>query len=153
MLVLSFLMLHLPHPAVFAGTVVEGCHRLQALSHADGHRDDEHEDAGHDAHTGHGGVAVAAGGKVQQHAADKAGIPQGLAHLHFDNDALLAVNHIGAGLQTGGQSIKQSENSQAFSVRDCLYGLLLKSANEVANRVISLSQLMANGPRRLRIPK
>ena len=60
----------LPHPAVFAGTVVEGCHRLQALSHADGHRDDEHEDAGHDAHTGHGGVAVAAGGKVQQHAAD-----------------------------------------------------------------------------------
>ena len=44
----------------------------------------------------------------------KAGISQSLAHLHFDDDALLAVNYIGAGLQTGGQSVKQSENSQAF---------------------------------------
>ena len=55
---------------VFAGTVVEGSHRLQALSHADGHREDEHKNAGHDAHARHGGVAVAAGGNVQQHPAD-----------------------------------------------------------------------------------
>ena len=60
----------LPHPAEFARTVVERGHRLQALPNADGYRDDEHEDAGNDAHAGHGGVAIAAGGNVQQHAAD-----------------------------------------------------------------------------------
>ena len=55
---------------VFAGAVVEGRHRLQALSHADGHREDEHKNAGHNAHARHGGIAVAAGGNVQQHPAD-----------------------------------------------------------------------------------
>ena len=60
----------LPHPAVFHGPVVEGRHGLQALPHANGHGQHELEDAGDDAHAGHGGVAVAAGGNVQQHAAD-----------------------------------------------------------------------------------
>ena len=60
----------LPHPAEFAGTIVEGCYGLQALPDTDGHRDDEHEDAGDDAHAGHSCVTVIAGGDVQQHAAD-----------------------------------------------------------------------------------
>ena len=60
----------LPYPVVFACAVVEGRHRLQALSHADGNREDEHKNAGHDAHARHGGIAVAAGGNVQQHPAD-----------------------------------------------------------------------------------
>ena len=60
----------LPHPAELACTVVEGSYRLQALPYADSDRNDEHEDAGNDAHTGHGSVAIAAGGDVQQHAAD-----------------------------------------------------------------------------------
>ena len=55
---------------VLARAVVEGRHRLQTLSHADGHREDEHKNAGHDAHARHGGIAVAAGGDVQQHTAD-----------------------------------------------------------------------------------
>ena len=55
---------------VFACAVVEGRHRLQALSHADGHRENEHKNAGHDAHARHGGIAIAAGGNVQQHPAD-----------------------------------------------------------------------------------
>ena len=55
---------------VLFGTIVEACHRLKTLTGADGHRDDEHEDAGNDAHAGHGSVAIAAGGDVQQHSAN-----------------------------------------------------------------------------------
>ena len=58
------------YPAEFARTVVERGHRLQALPNANGYRDDEHENAGNDAHAGHSGIAIAAGGNVQQHAAD-----------------------------------------------------------------------------------
>ena len=58
------------HPAVLSGTIVEACHRLKTLTGADGHRDDEHEDAGNDAHAGHGSVTIAAGGDVQQHSAN-----------------------------------------------------------------------------------
>ncbi len=60
----------LPYPAVLFGTIVERGHGLQALAHADGDGQDEHKDAGDDAHARHGGVAVLAGGNVQQHTAN-----------------------------------------------------------------------------------